>query len=68
MIRAVLWVLVALTIGTCNALNKEPCAAPAPEVKLTRPQMCRHLLGNESNDWINCMGVGYVREEDLEHD
>jgi len=32
------------------------------------PTTCRPYYNDGTERWINCMGVGYVREEDEEHD
>ena len=29
--------------------------------ELTLPDICRPLYGNGTEDWITCMGVGYVK-------
>lgn len=34
----------------------------------TLPQKCRQYYNDGTERWVNCMGVGYVREEDHEHD
>lgn len=65
----VLWVLVSLVeFGLFVYKATHPDVLPEGEVTVQLPQKCRTFYGDGTEAWKDCMGVGYVHEEDEDHD
>lgn len=45
-----------------------PVSVPVTPKVWGLPEKCAEFYDDGTEDWINCMGVGYVREEDNEMD
>lgn len=53
-----------IVLGIVAVARESSVITPQPHTPtLTRPQLCIDYLSLDTEDWIDCMGVGYVRRD-----